>query len=104
MLKPPSYSTSSEEVAQVVGCAHQSNLSISARSGGHSYAAYGLAGDVVVDLSKLKGFHVSSDGVAVIQTGNLLGDVATGLWDQGKRALPHGSCPVRDSINNLVVF
>jgi FAD/FMN-containing dehydrogenase len=83
-----------EEVAQVVGCASQSNFSISARSGGHSYGAYGLAGDVVLDLSKLKKFEVATDGTAVIQTGNLLGDVATGLWEHGKRALPHGSCPV----------
>lgn len=87
------FPTSSEEVAQVVGCAFHSNLSISARSGGHSYGGYGLAGDVVVDLSKLKQLEVFSDGTALIQTGNLLGDVATTLWDHGKRALPHGSCP-----------
>ncbi|KAG8897731.1 hypothetical protein FRB99_007965 [Tulasnella sp. 403] len=35
----------------------------------------------------------SKTGKAVSQTGNLLGDLAQGLWDNGKRALPHGTCP-----------
>jgi len=68
-------------------------MSVSAKSGGHSYAAYGLSGDVVVDLSNLKGLSVDASGKAVIQTGNRLGDVATGIYNQGQRALPHGSCP-----------
>lgn len=87
------HSTHPQEAAQIVGCAAQSNLSISARSGGHSYAGYGLAGNVVIDLSKLKAIDISADGTAKIQTGNMLGDVATTLWNKGKRALPHGSCP-----------
>ncbi|KZT35085.1 hypothetical protein SISSUDRAFT_212157 [Sistotremastrum suecicum HHB10207 ss-3] len=41
----------------------------------------------------MKGLSVSPDGTAVAQTGNLLGDLAQGLWDQGQRALPHGTCP-----------
>jgi FAD binding domain len=66
---------------------------VSAKSGGHSYAAYGLAGDVVVDLGNLKGLTVNPDGTAIVQTGNRLGDVATGIFNQGQRALAHGSCP-----------
>jgi FAD/FMN-containing dehydrogenase len=32
-------------------------------------------------------------GEATAQTGLKLGPLAQGLWDQGRRALPHGTCP-----------
>ena len=68
-----------------------------ARSGGHSYAAFGLGGQdgsLVIDLSKLKSLSVDqTTGYAISQTGNLLGDLATGIWENGQRALPHGTCP-----------
>ncbi|KAG8735505.1 hypothetical protein FRC12_018042 [Ceratobasidium sp. 428] len=38
-------------------------------------------------------FSVSPSGSAKFQTGNKLGDIAQKLWDNGKRALPHGTCP-----------
>lgn len=90
----PAYRTSAKEVSQILTCISSTKLTVSARSGGHSYAGYGLAGDVVVDLSKMKGFNLSADGMLVAQTGNLLGDIAQNLWDKGQRALPHGTCPV----------
>lgn len=68
-------------------------MNVTARSGGHSYAAYGLTGNVVVDLSNLKNLTVDGSGIAVSQTGLLLGELAEGLWNQGQRALPHGTCP-----------
>ncbi|KAF8633808.1 hypothetical protein AX15_001249 [Amanita polypyramis BW_CC] len=40
----------------------------------------------------LKGINVHHSGIATIQTGNRLGDVAVGLNNHG-RALPHGTCP-----------
>lgn len=61
----------------------------------HSYIANGLGGKngaVVIDLRNLKQITVSSSGIATIQTGNRLGNVAVGLNDHG-RALPHGTCP-----------
>ena len=61
----------------------------------HSYIANGLggtSGSVVVDLSSLTQISVSSSGLATIQTGNRLGDIATALNNNG-RALPHGTCP-----------
>ncbi|KAG8919649.1 hypothetical protein FRC02_001460 [Tulasnella sp. 418] len=33
-----------------------------------------------------------STGYAVTETGNRLGDIAQKIWDQGQRALPHGTC------------
>ncbi|KAF8499312.1 hypothetical protein JB92DRAFT_2743971 [Gautieria morchelliformis] len=85
--------TSVPQVQAVVACAAQARLSVSTKSGGHSYAAYGLAGDVVVDMKNMRGLTLNADGTAVVQTGNRLGEVATAIFDQGQRALPHGSCP-----------
>ena len=47
---------------------------------------------MVVDLSKLTQITVASSGLATVQTGNRLGDIATTLYNAG-RALPHGTCP-----------
>jgi hypothetical protein len=44
-------------------------------------------------MKNMKSLTVDGSGVAKIQTGNLLGDVAQKLWDNGQRALPHGTCP-----------
>ncbi|KAF8582643.1 FAD-binding domain-containing protein [Ramaria rubella] len=85
--------TTVQQIQSIVTCAANSSLSVSAKSGGHSYAAYGLGGDIVIDLSNLKGLTLNSDGTAVVQTGNRLGDVAQGIFNQGQRALAHGSCP-----------
>lgn len=75
---------------------------MNARSGGHSYAAYGLGGQdghVIVDLSQLKSIDLdTSSGNVASQTGNRLGDLATSLWNQGQRALPHGTCPYVSSV------
>ncbi|CAE6343318.1 unnamed protein product, partial [Rhizoctonia solani] len=43
-------------------------------------------------MSKMKGFVLDASGSAKIQTGNRLGEMAQKLWDNGKRALPHGVC------------
>jgi FAD/FMN-containing dehydrogenase len=81
-----------QDVATIVTCAASLSVPVVARSGGHSYAAYGLGGvngTLVVDLSALKNISLSN-GNAVVQTGNRLGEVATYLWNNGHLALPHG--------------
>ena len=80
-------------MAQIVTCAAGAGMNVSTRSGGHSYAAFGLTGNVVVDLSNFKNLTVDSSGIAVSQSGLLLGELAEGLWNHGQRALPHGTCP-----------
>lgn len=78
------------------GKAHDSVLKVQARSGGHSYAAFGLGGrngSMVIDLAKFKDIKVDSNGVAAVGGGNKLGTLAEQLYAQGKRALPHGTCP-----------
>ncbi|KAH9917720.1 uncharacterized protein B0H18DRAFT_1033526 [Fomitopsis serialis] len=92
------YPSTVEEVANAVKAGALLSIAVTARSGGHSYAAYGLGGadgHLVVDLSRLKDIHVdNSTGIAIIGTGNRLGDVAISLFDQAGCALPHGTCPL----------
>ncbi|KAG8854226.1 hypothetical protein FRB91_003877 [Serendipita sp. 411] len=87
--------SSVRDVERLVTCGARLKLPVVSRSGGHSYAGYGLGGvdgALVADLSSLKQIVLSGDNV-VVQTGNTLGEVATYLWDHGRRALPHGTCP-----------
>ncbi|KAI9624592.1 hypothetical protein H4Q26_016821 [Puccinia striiformis f. sp. tritici PST-130] len=69
---------------------------VSPRAGGHSYTANGLGGKngaLVVDLQRINQISVDSSGEAVIGPGIRLGELALGLYKQGGRALPHGTCP-----------
>ncbi|CAE6495684.1 unnamed protein product [Rhizoctonia solani] len=82
-----------QDVQKYVKCAAAYGVAVVGRSGGHSYASYGVGGQngsLVVDLSKLKAVSFDGRGNANIQTGNRLGDIAQALWDNGQRALPHG--------------
>ncbi|KAG8747633.1 hypothetical protein FRC10_000176 [Ceratobasidium sp. 414] len=90
------YPNSPADVQKYVKCAASNKIPVVGRSGGHSYAAYGVGGQdgaLVIDMKNMKSLTVDGSGVANVQTGNLLGDVAQKLWDNGKRALPHGTCP-----------
>jgi len=87
--------TSVQDVSEAIKAGAAANLTVVARSGGHSYIANGLGGKngaLVVDLSKLK--EISINGTqATIQTGNRLGDIYLAL-DNAGRAIPAGSCPL----------
>ncbi|KEP54297.1 FAD-linked oxidoreductase [Rhizoctonia solani 123E] len=91
------YSGGVQDVQAAVQCGASSGTPVVARSGGHSYAAYGIGGQdgaLVIDLSKLTNLSLNNvTGEATVQTGVKLGPLAQGLWDQGRRALPHGTCP-----------
>ncbi|KAA1071161.1 hypothetical protein PGTUg99_006605 [Puccinia graminis f. sp. tritici] len=84
-------------VASAVKLGVEEKLPLSPRSGGHSYAAYGLGGTdgtLVIDLQRINSISVDgSTGEAVIGAGIRLGDIAVALNAQGGRALPHGLCP-----------
>ncbi|KAF8181872.1 glucooligosaccharide oxidase [Mycena galopus ATCC 62051] len=87
------FPTNVTQVSDAVSAGAAQNLTVVARSGGHSYIANGLGGKddaLVVDLSKLKAISVHND-TALIETGNRLGDVALYLNASG-RAMPHGTC------------
>lgn len=85
-----------EAVASAVKVAKDENLTVASRSGGHSYAAYGLGGAnhvFVIDLKLINSVAVDkSTGQATIGAGVRIGDMAISLNNQGGRALPHGSC------------
>ncbi|KAF8713229.1 Berberine and berberine like, partial [Rhizoctonia solani] len=91
------YSTGVQDVQAAVQCGASSGTPVVARSGGHSYAAYGTGGQdasLVIDLSRMASLTLNNlTGEATAQTGIKLGPLAQGLWDQGRRALPHGICP-----------
>lgn len=87
---------SAQNVSDIVKCASMNHYKVTARSGGHSYAAYGLGGqngNVIVDLWHLTQVILNSDHTVDSGAGNRLGALATGIYDQGKRGLPHGTCP-----------
>lgn len=87
------FSQTVSQIQSIVKCASTNNVTVSARSGGHSYAAYALSGDIVVDMSNMQSVTLNPDNTAVVQTGTHLGSLALSIFEQGNRALPHGSCP-----------
>ncbi|KAJ6626358.1 glucooligosaccharide oxidase [Mycena sp. CBHHK59/15] len=87
------FPVNASQVSEAVKAGSSFNLSVTARSGGHSFIANALGdGRLVVDLSFMKNITVIQNGLATdahIETGNRLGDVALALNEHG-RAIPHG--------------
>ncbi|KAF2731368.1 glucooligosaccharide oxidase [Polyplosphaeria fusca] len=86
-----------KNVQDAVQCGAQNSVTVTAKSGGHSYGSHGLGGEnghLIVDMKNFNSVTVASDGnSATIGTGGRLGDVATALYSQGKKAISHGTCP-----------
>ena len=86
-----------DDVSAFVQCAAANNVSVQAKSGGHSYANFGLggaSGELVVDLANLKSFSMdNTTWQATIGAGSLLGDITPQLVANGNRAFAHGVCP-----------
>ena len=91
------YPDTADDVASIVQCAANHGMKVQARSGGHSYANYGLGGEdgaIVVDMHKFQHFSIdNSTWQATIGAGTLLGDVTKRLHENGNRAITHGTCP-----------
>ncbi|KAK1984195.1 hypothetical protein LZ30DRAFT_712145 [Colletotrichum cereale] len=88
--------TTVAQISSSVKCGAQNGISISAKSGGHSYTSSAFGGEdghLVVNLDRMYAVKVDTDGTAKVQAGARLGHVATELFKQGKRALSHGTCP-----------
>jgi FAD/FMN-containing dehydrogenase len=85
------------QVQAAVSCGASLGITVSPKSGGHSYASHGLGGEdghLVIDLKLFRNVSVDpSTGIATVGPGARLGNVATALYNQGKRALSHGTCP-----------
>lgn len=91
------YAKTARQVQDVVSVAVTAGLKLSARCGGHSYASLGHGGEddhLVVDLTQMSSVVVDpTTHIATIGAGARLGHVARGLYEQGERAISHGSCP-----------
>lgn len=87
------YPNSADDVSSILQAAMAANISAQAKSGGHSYATLAERNDsITINLRNMRAINVdSSSGIASIESGNHLGDVALALWEQGQRALPHVS-------------
>ncbi|CAG1996300.1 unnamed protein product [Fusarium graminearum] len=88
--------TTVAQVSAAVECGAKHGVAISAKSGGHSYTSLGFGGEdghLMIELDRMYSVKLAKDGTAKIQPGARLGHVATELWNQGKRALAHGTCP-----------
>ncbi|TKY86290.1 hypothetical protein EX895_005115 [Sporisorium graminicola] len=89
-----------DQVSSIVRCvaAQNGTQKLTPKSGGHSYEAYSLGGhdgSVVIDLRLLDSVSVdTASKLATVGPGVRLGTLATQIWDQGKFALPHGTCPL----------
>ncbi|KAJ8121266.1 hypothetical protein ONZ43_g2237 [Nemania bipapillata] len=84
------------QVSQAVRCADTCSFKVQARSGGHSYASHsngGMDGSVVIDLRKLQDISLKADGIVRVGGGVRLGRLANTIFEQGGRALAHGTCP-----------
>jgi FAD/FMN-containing dehydrogenase len=89
--------TTVEHIQAAVSCAAKVGVKVNAKSGGHSYASFGLGGEdghLVVELDRM--YNVTLDpqtNIATVQPGARLGHIATVLYREGKRAFSHGTCP-----------
>ncbi|PKS10146.1 hypothetical protein jhhlp_001896 [Lomentospora prolificans] len=85
------------EVAEAVKCAEKVAAKVQARSGGHSYANYGIGGEdghVVVDLVNLQSFSMdTTTWDATVGAGTRLGELDKKMHAAGGRAFAHGVCP-----------
>ena len=81
------------DVSRCVDFATRHNMSLCARSGGHSYAGYSSCDGLVIDVSRLATISVdTSANTATIGAGALLIDVYNEVGSRD-RLLPGGSCP-----------
>jgi len=89
--------TTNQHVQDAVKCAAQTGLKVQAKSGGHSYASFssgGKAGSMMISLQSFQTIQLdTSSGVAQVGGGVRLGNLADGIWNQGRAALSHGTCP-----------
>ncbi|KAK3368489.1 hypothetical protein B0H63DRAFT_76736 [Podospora didyma] len=86
----------SQDIADIIKCATANKVKVQAKSGGHSYANFGLGGDdgaVAIDLVNLQEYRMDpTTWYATVGAGFRLGEVDKRLHETG-RAFSHGVCP-----------
>ncbi|HET6174542.1 MAG TPA: FAD-binding protein [Gaiellales bacterium] len=82
-----------KDLAAALRVARARELAVRVRAGGHSYiGASTVAGGVVLDLRRLRGIQVQSDGSVLAGAGLRQIELIAALAKRG-RAVVHGSCP-----------
>ena len=83
------------DVSNAILCARDHGLKVQAKGGGHSYAAYssgGKDGSLILHMGNFSSVELDTHtNTAVVGAGVRLGQLATDLFHQGRRAVPHGS-------------
>ncbi len=89
--------TTTKHIQDAVTCARELGVKANAKCGGHSYASFGLGGEdghLVVEMTRMNKVVLdNTTGIASAEGGTRLGHLALELWNQGKRAISHGTCP-----------
>ncbi|CAE7214923.1 hypothetical protein CFE70_009852 [Pyrenophora teres f. teres 0-1] len=86
-----------KHIQDAVACGAANKIPVTPKCGGHSYAAHGLGGEnahLIIDMQRFNGVTVDQQAqTAVVQAGGRLGNIALALYNQGKQAISHGTCP-----------
>lgn len=85
-----------DDISKAVACAAKTGVKVNPKSGGHSYASFGLGGEnghLVIELDRMNKVTLDSQNIATVEAGARLGHIATVLYNQGRRAFSHGTCP-----------
>lgn len=94
MVKLP---TTEQLVSDSILCASAAGVQVQTNSAGHSYASFssrGQDGSLIVDLQNFNTVDLeNATEIAMVGPGVRLGKLAQAIYNQGKRALPHGICP-----------
>ncbi|RYN48464.1 hypothetical protein AA0118_g11871 [Alternaria tenuissima] len=95
-----------QQVSQAVKCAHTAGVAVQARSGGHSYANYGLGGfngSLVVNMKNMGAFSYNeTDQTVTFGPGNLLGNLSQKLQPLG-RVMAYGEVDVIGSGGHMTI-
>lgn len=89
--------TTTEQIQLAVSCGAEHGVKVTPKAGGHSYASLGLGGEdghLVIQLDRMYNVTLDTEtNVATVGPGARLGHLAVELFDQGNRAISHGTCP-----------
>jgi len=89
--------TTIKHIQDAVACAVKLGVKANPKSGGHSYASFGLGGEdghLTIELNRMDRVTLdNSTGIATVEGGARLGHVAAELYAQGRRDFSHGTCP-----------
>ncbi|KUI60846.1 putative FAD-linked oxidoreductase YgaK [Cytospora mali] len=84
-----------EHVANAILFAREHGVKVQAKGGGHSYAAYSSGGkddSLIVHMRNYSSVELDNEtNIAVVGAGVRLGQLAADLFQQGRRAVPHGT-------------